>query len=134
MDIITKKGFRYNLAKLDSTLDEFLFVKEFFNKNTKKKANYEDIKSHQVKDFQIHKVIESKPTTATNEKSNNLMLFHGTGKIGKNDNNNIIINFFPNFTCVIHYIYLVMFFLTIEYKLSILYLYKNLQRFIFVCE
>ena len=59
MDIITKKGFRYNLAKLDSTLDEFLFVKEFFNKNTKKKVIYEDIKSHQVKDFQIHKVWKS---------------------------------------------------------------------------
>ena len=110
MDIITKKGFRYNLAKLDSTLDEFLFVKEFFNKNTKKKANYEDIKSHQVKDFQIHKVIESKPTSAINEKSNNLMLFHGTGKIGKTENNNIILNFFPNLPFIIHYIYLVIFF------------------------
>ena len=134
MDIVTKKGFRYNLAKLDSTLDEFLFVKEFFNKNTKKRAIYEEIKSHQVKDFQIHKVVESKPTSAINEKSNNLMLFHGTGKIGKTENNNIILKFFPNLPFIIHYIYLVIFFLIIEYKLSISYLYKNLQRFIFVYE
>ena len=91
MDIITKKGFQYNLEKLDSTSDELLFVKKFFNENTKKKVIYEDIKSHQVNDFQIHKVIENKPTRATNVKSNNLMLFHGTGKIGKTHNNSIIL-------------------------------------------
>ena len=71
MDIITEKGFRYNLQKLDSTLDEFLLVKEFFDITIKTSVHvYKDnIYSHQLKDFEIHKVMtDSKPARGVNEK------------------------------------------------------------------
>ena len=87
MDIITKKGFKYDLQKLDSKLDEFLLVKKFFNITIKKSVHvYKDnIYSHQLKDFEIHKVMtDSKPARGVNEKSNNLMLFHGTDEKGAN--------------------------------------------------
>ena len=100
MDIIPDKKFRYHLEKLDSTSVEYIFVKEFYNittdeicrkefyhisrsiaatKNSLIKAT--DYETQGIK-LQICKVNENNPIKLADEKSNNLMLFHGTNRKG----------------------------------------------------
>ena len=86
MDIITDKSFKYNLEKLDSTSDEFIFVKNFYDvtedsmnamKNTRKSSGY----IPKINDFQIYEVVKNNQVKV-DEKQNNLMLFHGTTQEG----------------------------------------------------
>ena len=74
MDIITDKSFKYDIEKLDSTSNEFKFVKGFYDT-----ADYNLI---QRINFQIHKVIGNNPKKGNEAKRNNLMLFHGTNQKG----------------------------------------------------
>ena len=83
MEITTGKSFKYDLEELDSTTDEFMFLKEFFdttygtdliNKTSVCSETYFQI----MDNFHIYKVNENKPIKALNEKRNNIMLFHGT--------------------------------------------------------
>ena len=79
MDNIADKSFKYDIQKLDSTSDEYIFVKEFYNVTIEERCR-KDFCINKLKDmnFQIHKVIENRAIKVIEAKSNNLMLFHGT--------------------------------------------------------
>ena len=87
MDIITDKNFKYDVEKLESTSEEFIFVEQFYDttgviktaKNSLIKAT--DYETQGIK-LQICKVNENNPIKLADEKSNNLMLFHGTNRKG----------------------------------------------------
>ena len=78
MDIITDNSFKYNLENLDSTSDEFILVKQFFD-TTKSITNALGI-TIPVTNLQIYKVDENNPIESAEEKINNLMLLHGTNR------------------------------------------------------
>ena len=83
MDIITEKSFKYDLEKLDSTSDEFLFVKKFYDTTTNGFGfGFGFVDLSKLKNFQIYKVIENNPIKEVEAKRNNLMLFHGTSRKG----------------------------------------------------
>ena len=85
MDIITDNSFKYNLEKLDSTSDEFILVKQFFD-TTKIIKKSDSTKASESRtpaaNLQIYKVNENNLIEPTEEKRNNLMLFHGTNRKG----------------------------------------------------
>ena len=83
MDNITDKNFKYDLEKLDSTSEEFIFVEQFYDttgviKTAKNSLIKATENGSQVIKPEIYKVIENNPIKSVDEKSNNLMLFHGT--------------------------------------------------------
>ena len=97
MYILTGKSFKCDLEYLDSTSEEFILVKEFyditsenvFHKIINKTSLCNEYENKIMADFpqnkimayfHIFKVNENNPTKAVNEKRNNLMLFHGTDK------------------------------------------------------
>ena len=73
MVIITDDTFKYDFEPLDSSSDEFKFIKDFINITA-------TISLEKV--LQIHKVFETSPTNSVGKKRNNLMLFHGTNERG----------------------------------------------------
>ena len=81
MDNITDKSFKYGLEKLDSTSNEFNLVKNFFVSTKESEDDSYDY-LHQGTSFQIHKVNERSSKQPVEEKSSNLMLFHGTTQKG----------------------------------------------------
>ena len=85
MSITCDDSFKYNIEKLDSTSDEFKFIKGFYattSKTNETMCSYINIAYRNKDDFCIYKVNEKNPIEAVDEKSNNLMLFHGTTKNG----------------------------------------------------
>lgn len=79
VDIITDESFKYDLRKLESTSDEFILVKTFYD--TTKNSRSRGVKLPE-QNFQICKVIDNTSITTVKENSNNLMLFHGTNRKG----------------------------------------------------
>ena len=74
MEIITVERWKYNLQSLETVSDEFKLVKGVL---------YEDIYLRRKNNFHLYKVVENSPESGTDEdKSNNLMLFHGTDERG----------------------------------------------------
>ena len=73
MNIKTNNTFKYDYTKLDPVLEEFKLVKGFFDITSTKLRKY-----NKFHNFQIYKIIEKSSTNLVKEKSNNLMLFHGT--------------------------------------------------------
>ena len=78
MDITTNKSWKYDLKKLESTSYEFKIVEHFFKTTSSIFPLFPGI----FKKFQIWKVIEQNEKATADEKSNNLMLFHGTSQEG----------------------------------------------------
>ena len=78
MDITTNKSWKYDLKKLESTSYEFKIVEHFFKTTSSIFPLFPGI----FKKFQIWKVIEQNEKATADEKSNNLMLFHGTNQKG----------------------------------------------------
>ena len=76
MNIVTDKTFKYNLERLDLNTREFDFIKNFFYLTTDPNESFDT--QYDVEGFDIYKVVENGPTKTEEEKSNNLMLFHGT--------------------------------------------------------
>ena len=77
MNIKTNNTFKYDYTKLDPVLEEFKLVKGFFDITSTKLRKY-----NKFHNFQIYKIIEKSSTNLVKEKSNNLMLFHGTSYRG----------------------------------------------------
>ena len=79
MDIQLTKTSKYKFHELSSDTEEYKFVKNFFDttKNTFDMAN-----TASPVDFKMFKILENNPLSASEEKRNNLMLFHGTNKKG----------------------------------------------------
>ena len=83
MSITCDDSFKYNIEKLDSTSDEFKFIKDFHTTTHNCDGYMFPSSMFQTKDsFCIYKVNENNPIKAVNEKRPNLMLFHGTNKKG----------------------------------------------------
>ena len=81
MEIVNNETWKYNLQILDPTSDEFKFVQHFF-KTTSNKFSYFKEAPETLENFQIWKVIEQNINVTVHEKSDNLMLFHGTSQKG----------------------------------------------------
>ena len=76
MESINNATWKYNLQILEPTSDEFKFVEHFFKTSTIKFL----IDHATLNNFQIWRVIEQNTKAKFDEKSNNLMLFHGTSQ------------------------------------------------------
>ena len=77
MNIQTNNFFKYKKEELSSDSDEYNFVKNFFV--TTANVSYE---VRPPTNFKVFRIIKNSPMTALDEKSNNLMLFHGTTEKG----------------------------------------------------
>ena len=76
METIKYETWKYKIEILEPTSDEFKFVQHFFNT-----SSTEIFMDHEIsKNFQIYKVIKQNNKETVDEKSNNLMLFHGTSQ------------------------------------------------------
>ena len=82
-DIVTDKSFKYEVSKLDSTSDEFVFIENFVY-TTATKMPKKRIQHHaKFRVHQIYRIDENSEIEAVRDaKSGNLMLFHGTDKDG----------------------------------------------------
>ena len=73
MDVKTNTNtYKYKCEKLNCDLDEYKFVKSFYE-------TY-NIISTASDNIKVYKILENKPTNILEEKRNNLMLFHGTSE------------------------------------------------------
>jgi len=76
MVVITDDSFKYDFELLDSSSNEFKFIKKFIKITAMNAMNRNE------KVLQIHKVTQKNPTSLMDNKRNNLMLFHGTNEKG----------------------------------------------------
>ena len=76
MVVITDDSFKYHFELLDSSSNEFKFIKKFIKITAMNAMNPHE------KVLQIHKVTQKNPTSLMDNNRNNLMLFHGTNEKG----------------------------------------------------
>ena len=80
MDIVTEKDSMYEIKKLDTTSDEFAFIRHFFYQTqTKQRKRNSSFKYLSISE--IYKIHENNKTDVSTG-AGNLMLFHGTDKTG----------------------------------------------------
>ena len=80
MDSFNKNN-KYGLTKLRKTMEEFKFVKNFFDTCCCKE--FVGMYNYSEEYFKIYKISEQQPKTPVQQKkqSNNLMLLHGTPNV-----------------------------------------------------